>query len=343
MDQASRERTTDLRARFRRALRAGDDLVRGSVTAEPTEAFARAVAIGLGGDPKWLPCHYLYDAAGSRLFEEITAQPEYYPTRSEAAILEAHATEIREITGPVHLVELGSGYSVKTEHLLAAYSGEGEALRYVPVDVSASALVEAQQSIAKAFDDVEFTGIHGTYGNAFPVFRELSPQMVVFLGSSIGNLNPSEAARFWTSVTEHLPVGDFFLLGADLVKDRAVLEAAYDDAAGVTARFTKNYFARINRELGARLDLDAIEHVAAWNPAKERIEIWARFLAEQEIRIRALDASFRIAAGEEILVEVSHKYRVPELRRELARFGLHTRRVFTDEREWFALLLLEHR
>jgi L-histidine N-alpha-methyltransferase len=332
---------SDFPTRFKEAVGSGAVLVQAPGTSESLQAFARSVAAGLSDEPKWLHYRFLYDAEGSRLFEEITRQPEYYPTRTEAGILAEHAAGIRRFTGPVTLVELGSGYSVKTEYLLSAYSQSDETVRYVPVDVSDSALRAASRNIAESFSDVDFTGINGTYRSAFPVLRQLSPQMVIFLGSSIGNFNEAETTTFWRSVADHLPAGDFFLLGVDLVKDAAVLEAAYNDAAGVTAKFTNNYFTRINRELGGELDVSQIKHHAIWNSALERVEIYARFRTEQRLYVEPLDQTFEIGAGELVLLEISRKYRLPKLQRELAAFGFDLRRVFTDEEKWFALLLLE--
>ncbi|MFQ5504806.1 MAG: L-histidine N(alpha)-methyltransferase [Planctomycetota bacterium] len=332
---------SDFASRFREAVSSNTVLVEASSSHDTVVTFARSVAAGLSGDPKWLHCRFLYDAEGSRLFEAITEQPEYYPTRTEASILERHADEIRAITGPLTLVELGSGYSVKTEHLLSAYSGGRVETDYVPVDVSVGALREASRSISNTFPEVNFTGISGTYASAFPVFHQLSPQMVVFLGSSIGNFRHAESVAFWNSIAGHLPVGDFFLLGVDLVKDAAVLEAAYNDAAGVTARFTTNYFARMNRELGANIHVDQIDHVAVWNPELDRMEISARFNAAQRIYVEPLDKSFEIDCGELILLEISRKFRLPKLSADLTRFGFTVRKTFTDEKGWFALLLLE--
>ncbi len=332
---------SEFAARFQQAAGSGATLVEAPETGDSLITFARSVAAGLADRPRWLHCRFLYDAEGSRLFEEITRQPEYYPTRTEAAILATAADEIRHITGPRTLVELGSGYSVKTEHLLSAYSSDGSEVHYVPVDVSVEALRQARDSIGEHFSRVRFTGINGTYASAFPVFAELSPQMVIFLGSTIGNFNEAEAHAFWTSVARHLPAGDFFLLGLDLVKDPATLEAAYDDAAGVTARFTRNYFARMNRELGAEIDLSQIEHVAVWNAERERVEIYAHFRSAQRIHIAPLDETVEIAAGERILMEISRKFRRPQVERQLARYGLEVRRTYTDDNDWFALLLLQ--
>lgn len=331
---------TDLVQRFQQALSSGTPVVKAGA-ADTLMSFARSVAAGLSDQPRWLHCRFLYDAEGSRLFEIITAQPEYYPTRVEASLLERHSTEIREITGPRTIVELGSGYSVKTEHLLSAYATDDDATRYVPVDVSVAALQEASRSIQENFGGVTFTGINGTYASALPILRHLSPQLVVFLGSTIGNFNEGESAAFWRSVAGHLPTGDFFLLGVDLVKGAEILEAAYNDAAGMTARFTKNYFARINRELGSNIDLDVIEHQATWNALRQRMEIFSTFHETQEVRIEPLDLTFVIQKGERILLEISRKFRISELVEELRRYGFDLRRTFSDEREWFGLLLLE--
>ncbi len=332
---------SDFLQRFRKAVASGQELVEARQAGDTLATFARSVAAGLSDEPKWLHCRFLYDAEGSRLFELITQQPEYYPTRIEASILAACSDEIREITGPRTLVELGSGYSVKTEHLLATYSRGGSALRYIPVDVSESALHEAHKSVSLNFPQVDFTGISGAYASAFRVLRQLSPQMVVFLGSTIGNFNEAETTAFWQSVAGHLPAGDFFLLGVDLVKDVDVLEAAYNDAARVTAQFTKNYAARMNRELGSHIDVSKVEHVATWNPDLERMEISLRFSRAQDIYVEPFNQNFHVAAGEQVLIEISRKFRLPKLTEELGRFGFDVRKTFTDAKEWFALLLLE--
>lgn len=302
--------------------------------------FARAVAVGLSDTPRWLPSRFLYDARGSALFEEITRQPEYYPTRTEAAILERVAPAIAAATGPASLIELGSGYSVKTSHLLDAYTAAHRRATYVPVDVSRTALDVAQTRIAERHPDVDVEPIVGRYEEAFPLVRRDAACVVVFLGSTIGNFNHGESLAFWQRVTDSLGSGDHFLLGVDLVKDRAVLEAAYNDAAGVTPRFTKNLFVRLNRELGAGIDLQAVEHVARYNEEWQRIEISARFRTAQTVHITPLDLSIDIGAGEQVMTEISRKFVVRDLTRYLACFGLETERVWTDEREWFAVILV---
>lgn len=308
-----------------------------------TLEFARAAAIGLSDTPRWLPSRYLYDARGSALFEEITRQPEYYPTRTEAEILERSGTEIAEATGSATLVELGSGYSVKTSHLLQAFVRTHGPVTYVPVDVSRAALDAAQARIAELHPEVTVSPIEGRYEEAFPLFRRHAPSMVMFLGSTIGNFNHGESLIFWRQVANVLLPGDCFLLGVDLVKDSAVLEAAYNDAAGVTPRFTRNLFQRMNRELGADIDLDVLEHVARYNAEWQRIEISARFRAAQTVHIRPLGLAIDIGEGEQVMTEISRKFVVPDLKRYLACFDLRTESVWTDEREWYAVMLLRKR
>lgn len=305
------------------------------------EEFARAVAIGLSSRPRWLPTRYLYDEEGSRLFEKISELPEYYQTRTEAAILADCAAQIRETTGPVTLIELGSGSSVKTDYLLGTYTAVDQEVQYVPVDVSESILRRASELISARHPNVKVRAINGTYESAFPLFKQFSPSMVLFLGSTVGNLHQTEEMRFWDSVSRSLVPGDFFLLGVDLVKDVETIEAAYNDSVGVTAEFTKNIFARINRELGAEIDVTSIEHVAQWNAEWRRIEISGRFLEGQEIRLAPLGKTFKINAGEEIITEICRKFEVEALQRYLECFDLSVERTYTDQRSWFALLLLQ--
>jgi L-histidine N-alpha-methyltransferase len=302
--------------------------------------FAEAVTLGLSDTPRWLPSRFLYDARGSELFEHICQLPEYYLTRTETAILRRVAPELRGLTGPVTLVELGAGSSVKTDHLLAAYAGNGDRVRYVPVDVSASILRVAAERIEETFPSVNVAGVHGEYDRAFPLLAAYAPTMLLFLGSTVGNLNHAESVPFWRRVSAALPAGGWVLLGVDLVKDPAVLEAAYNDSQGVTAAFTRNLFARMNRELGSAIDLGAVEHVARWNAAWQRMEISARFRSRQTIDVLPLGRRFVLEAGEQIMTEISRKFVLPDLRSYLQCFGLETVYVATDERGWFGVLLL---
>ncbi len=309
-------------------------------TQDDTLAFARAVGLGLSDRPRWLPSRYLYDAEGSALFEEITQLPEYYPTRTEAGILAAAASAIRAITGPVTLIELGSGSSTKTSHLLEAYGAGGDPVHYVPVDVSDTILQAAYVALQQRHPGVQVTPVQGTYADAFPLFEAHSPSMALFLGSTLGNFNQTEAAWFWEKVSRHLRPGDYFLLGVDLVKDPAILEAAYNDADGVTARFTRNLFARMNRELGSALDLASITHVARYNAPWQRIETHARFETAQDVHLAPLERRHRVEAGAEVMIEISRKFEIAQIEALLHYYGFHLAQAFTDPRGWCAVLLL---
>ncbi len=303
-------------------------------------AFARSVAIGLCDTPRWLPSRFLYDDIGSGLFERICELPEYYLTRTEATILERSADEIARITGPVALIELGSGSSVKTDRILSAYTGTGRAVQYVPVDVSAAILEVARRRIERRFPLVKVRRVHGEYERAMPLLREHHPAMLLFLGSTIGNLNHAESLTFWGQVGRSLPRGGWVLLGVDLVKDPAVIDAAYNDAAGVSAAFTRNIFERMNRELGSGLDVSRIAHEARWNEDWQRVEIGGRFEIAQDVYVAPLKRSFRVEAGELVMTEISRKFVAASLSRYLECFGLETVRMMTDDNNWFAVLLL---
>jgi L-histidine N-alpha-methyltransferase len=311
-------------------------------------ADARA---GLTATPKSLPPKWFYDAQGSALFEKITELPEYYPTRAERSILSSVAAEIARLSEARVLIELGSGSSEKTRLLLSALRAAGSLRAYVPVDVSESALVLAEDALA-----VEYPGlaVHAVvsdfdqYLGLEPSARAATadangaqggPRLVAFLGSTIGNMVPDERAAFLRRVRASLRPGDSFLLGTDLVKDPGVLVAAYDDAAGVTAAFNKNVLAVLNAELGADFDLDAFEHVARWDAANEWIEMRLRSTTAQQVLVRDLELDVRFADGEEMRTEVSAKFRRSGVESELAAAGLALRAWWTDAGGQFGLSL----
>jgi iron(II)-dependent oxidoreductase len=326
-------------AGFRRERHAGFELV-VDAPEDPVAGFAQSVVRGLGDHPRWLHCRYLYDRHGSAIFERICEQPEYYQTRTEAALLAAHATDIRRLVPGATVVELGSGNSVKTHHLLRAWTAGGAAARYVPVDISFEILARSCRELADAFPGLTVRGVAASYERALPLLRDLSPLVLVFLGSTIGNLNPGETSDFLDRVSASLAPGDHFLVGIDLVKDVRTLEAAYNDRAGHSAAFTRNLFARMNRELGTALDLDAVEHVAYYNMELDRIEIFGRFTREAVVALPDLGRRFRIGPGEMILTEISRKFQVDEVAANAARFGFAPAGTFVDPTKAFALLLL---
>ncbi|MEO6603215.1 MAG: ergothioneine biosynthesis protein EgtB [Polyangiaceae bacterium] len=288
-------------------------------------AFSLSIAQGLDARPRRLDASYLYDAAGSALFDRITQQPEYYLTRTEDRLLRLHAAEIREAAGSGVLVELGSGASLKTQRLLDAWSLAGPSV-YVPVDVDAQAIEQACAALRSRYPDrtrLRLQGIAATYERALSSLRGSQKMTLVFLGSSMGNLGWQEYPAFCEVVASSLAPGDHFLVGLDLVKSPARIEAAYNDAAGVTAAFTRNLFARMNRELGTCIPEAAIEHVAYYDTERERVEIFAQARQEFTIQVPALGREFRIARGERILTEVSHKFRPDAFVATLERLGLH--------------------
>jgi iron(II)-dependent oxidoreductase len=332
----------DALAGFRREHHPGFSLL-VDAPEDPAASFALSVARGLSDHPRWLHCRYLYDARGSELFERICEQPEYYQTRTEAALLAAHAAEIRRLVPGATVVELGSGTSVKTRHLLDAWTAGAARAEYVPVDIDLDVLRRSCAALARAYPSLTIRGIATSYERAFPLLRDGSPFMLVFLGSTIGNLNPHETSDFLDRVSASLAPGDHFLLGIDLVKDVRTLEAAYNDEAGYSAAFTRNLFARMNRELGAGLDLAHVEHVAYYNEQLDRIEIFGRFTRQAIVDLRSLGRRFRIAPGEMVLTEISRKFQVDEVAANAARFDLETVRAFTDPTRAFAVLLLRMR
>jgi len=309
----------------------------------PVIDFAEAVATGLNGEPKTISCRFLYDNRGCALFEEICRQPEYYLTNTEATILQNCASEIADLTGPVSIAEFGSGTAVKTRHLLKAYLKHAGEFLYIPIDINAAAIEKTTRFLEQEMPGIRVAGFTDTYEKAFPLFKQVSPMMAVFLGSTIGNFDESELLLFLKRLADHLEEKDFFLLGADLHKGKVTLEAAYNDAAGVTASFTLNLFERMNRELNAGIDLDGVRHEALYNSEKRRIEIYARFTKKQEIALEPTGQTVTVEAGERIRIEISRKFYVEELRELLQRFGFQVRRVYMDEMKWFALILAERK
>jgi L-histidine Nalpha-methyltransferase len=304
---------------------------------DATGAALRAdVLNGLTRTPKTLPPKWFYDALGSELFDRITELHEYYPTRAEREILLGRAAEITGASGARTLVELGSGSSDKTRHLLDAMPGLHA---YVPVDVSESALRQAGEALVAERPGLEVHALIADFTAGIRLPETPGPRLVAFLGGTIGNLVPEERAAFLTSVRALLAPGDALLLGTDLVKDEGVLVAAYDDAAGVTAAFNKNVLSVMNRELGADFDPGAFDHVAVWDAEREWIEMRLRSRTAQTVKVPALDLAVDFAAGEELRTEVSAKFRREGVKAELATAGLNLTHWWTDAEGRFALSL----
>ncbi len=353
--------------------------------------FAREVAAGLTAPSKRLPCRYFYDEAGSQLFDAICDLPEYYLTRTEREILRRCAPEIADRLPPVTLVELGSGSAAKTRLLLDAFAARQGRLRYVPVDISRSALEESARALLAEYPQLEIVGLVAEYHDGLRYLRHLraqqaqtvrrpapgagrdgsapagdapteatveaeapagqpagentreyagQAQLILWLGSNVGNLERPEAAAFLRQVRETMSPADRLLVGIDLRKDRAILEPAYDDAQGVTARFNLNLLARINRELGGHFDLSAFEHRAIYNETAGRIEMYLVSRRAQRVRIDRLGIEVPFAAGEAIHTENSYKYSLQEIEDLASAGALRVDRQWLDAGRRFSVNLL---
>jgi L-histidine N-alpha-methyltransferase len=304
-----------------------------------TAALRADARAGLTSDPKVLPPKWFYDDEGCRLFDEITRLPEYYPTRTERAIRTQRAADIAARTSADTLVELGSGTSEKTRLLLDALSEHGTLQRFVPFDVSESTLRDAAAAIELEYPGVDVHAVVGDFERHLDRLPTGGTRLVAFLGGTIGNLDPDARMRFYRAIATGLRPGDAFLLGTDLVKDAARLEAAYDDDAGVTAAFNRNVLAVLNRELDADFVPERFAHVARWNRAEEWIEMRLRAESAHTVRIGELDLEIKFADGEEMRTEISAKFRREGVEAELAAAGLILTSWWTDPADDFALSL----
>jgi dimethylhistidine N-methyltransferase len=300
------------------------------------ESFRDAVLAGLGRAPKELPCKLFYDARGSALFEQICEVPEYYLTRTEIAILETYAGDIAAQIGPhCRLIELGSGASRKVRILLDALDRPAA---YVPVDISRERLREAADGLAVDFPDLSVVAVCADYTRPFglpPLPGRFGKRVGFFPGSTIGNFEPEAVVQFLGNYAKLLGPGGEMLIGIDLKKDPAILNAAYNDAAGLNAAFNLNLLVRINRELGGDVDLDRFEHHAFYNEAKGRVELYIKSLADQIVGVAG--RRFRFAAGELIHTENSYKYAIPEFRALAARAGFRAIETWTDPDKLFSV------
>ena len=301
--------------------------------------MATDVRAGLTSRPKTLPPKYFYDARGSELFDEITRLPEYYPTRAERSILEAHVEEIAQLTSAETLIELGSGTSEKTRLLLRALSGAGTLRRFVPFDVDPVVLEEASAAVSREFPQLEVAPVVGDFEHHLGLLPRHPRRLLAFLGSTIGNLEPAQRSEFLADVRGTLQEDDAFLLGTDLVKDPARIVAAYDDAQGVTAEFNKNVLTVLDRELGANFKPDDFEHRAVWDAEHQWIEMRLESVSDQRVRVAALDLDVEFEAGEQMRTEISAKFRREGVTAELAQAGLRLTQWWTDPAGDFALSL----
>ena len=303
------------------------------------DALRADVRAGLTATPKTLPPKWFYDDRGCELFDAITRLPEYYPTEAERAILRAEAPTIVAASGADTVVELGSGTSDKTRVLLDAFAAAGRLERFIPFEISESTLRAAADELAGRYPGVEIHAVVGDFERHLGQIPSDGRRMVAFLGSTIGNFDPHQRARFLADLTAGMTPGDSLLLGTDLVKDVDRLEAAYDDAAGVTAEFNLNVLRVMNRELGADFEVGQFAHVARFDRDNEWIEMRLRSLVDQSVTITGLDLTVGFTAGEEVRTEISAKFRRAGVEAELAAAGLRLDRWMTDPAGDFALSL----
>jgi L-histidine Nalpha-methyltransferase len=310
----------------------------GAKEARDLDDFAAAVLAGFARRPRSIPCRFFYDARGSELFEEITKLDEYYPTRAETILLEAHRAEIAALVGPGRIVvEFGSGSSRKTSLLLGAL---GEVPAYVPIDIAAESLKEAAEWLSGQHEGLTILPLIAdfTTTRALPPVARRKRRLGFFSGSTIGNLTHAEAASFLANAARLLGKGSAFLVGVDLKKPVAILLPAYNDGKGVTASFNLNLLVRINRELGGTFDLSRFAHDAVYNETFGRVEMYLKSLAEQTVRV--LGRAFAFAAGERIHTENSHKYTVAEFQTLAGAAGWDPVKAWTDPDQLFSLHLL---
>lgn len=301
--------------------------------------FAQDIKRGLSADPKYLFPKYLYDELGSRLFEAICEVDEYYLTRAEDEILTTHAEEIvASIPECDRLIELGSGSAEKTRKIIEALIRQQGELLFVPVDISASALAESSHSLLDSYPELRINAYAADYFQALDALQlsDAKPVLVLFLGSNIGNFEPAEALNFMRTIRRVLRPGDALLLGADLKKDRATLEAAYDDSLGVTRSFIVNELERINRELGANFDLWAFGLRAVYNEELGRVEVNLESLRSQTVEIRGLELRLDFKAGERIHVENAYKFDLDDLRKLGSQSGFELERTWLDKKGRFS-------
>lgn len=315
--------------------------LRVSVHSRPGEGSTLAADVlhGMTSSPKRVPPKHFYDARGSELFDRICDTPEYYPTRTELGLLESAAREIIETVRPTHLIELGSGAARKTRALLDAVEAARLDTVYVPFDVSESMLVKSARELLQSYDWLRVQGVVGDYEHHLREIPTGERHLFVFLGGTIGNFGPERAVEFLQRVRDAMVPGDRLLLGTDLVKSHAVLNAAYNDEAGVTAEFNKNVLLVMNRELDADFDPDLFEHVAFFDPDKSQIEMHLRARRAHSATIGQLGLGVELAAGEMIHTEISRKFTYDSLRRMLEDAGLELLDWYVPDNQYFALSL----
>ncbi|MGB7085028.1 MAG: L-histidine N(alpha)-methyltransferase [Phormidesmis sp.] len=320
-------------------------LIIRNLTKDDAAESGQDVIAGLSSQPKSLPPKYFYDERGSQLFEQICQLLEYYPTRTETAILQACAEAIAHITGPCEIAELGSGSATKTRILLDAYQSAGHPLRYLPIDVSGTMLEASAHQLLSEYSTLTIDGLVGTYQSALAHLppTQLPTRMLCFLGSTLGNLQPSECDTFLSKISHTLQPQEYFLLGLDLQKEVSILEAAYNDSQAVTAAFNLNMLAHLNWRFDGDFKTDSFAHIAQYNREDNQIEMYLESKRDQTVCLKSLNLTAQFNRKERLLSEISRKFDLQELSLILAKHHLPVVQTFTDQNGWFGLLLCQRR
>lgn len=308
-----------------------------------TKTFAQEVAQSLGNMPKSLNPKFFYDKQGSILFDAISTLPEYYLTRTEIGLLRQFRNDFPNITnGAYRLVELGSGSSIKTKLILDSLKENQETLEYIPIDIS-EILEDSSKKLIHEYENLSITGIIDSYcgGLEFLQHYDEKQNLIAFLGSSFGNFEESEGESFLRTINSFMKDSDLFLIGLDLVKDKSILEKAYDDSKGITAKFNLNVLTRINSELGANFDLNEFSHVSLFNKEKNRIEMYLKSKTKQTIQIKLLGIEVSLEKNELIHTENSYKYTVPVIKNLFEKTNFSIKQVWTDHNNNYSLILVQ--
>ncbi|MGD8638159.1 MAG: L-histidine N(alpha)-methyltransferase [Nitrosopumilaceae archaeon] len=306
------------------------------------KTFAEDVSFSLNQNSKFISPKYFYDKTGSELFEKICDLPEYYPTRTEIQILKKIKSDLQKyLDASFRLVELGSGSSVKTRLILDVFSNFKRRIDYFPIDIS-EILTESSELLQKDYDRLHITGIVDTYEGGLEFIENYDDKknLIIFLGSSFGNFSPKDGKIFLEKINSVMKKSDLFLIGLDLVKNKKMLEQAYDDSQGITAKFNLNVLSRINDELDADFDLTNFKHVAMYNEKDQRIEMYLKSLVNQSVIISKANLSLKMNQDELIHTEHSHKYTISQIREMMKDAGFEIKEIWQDSQKLFSLSLV---
>ncbi len=313
--------------------------IRNHLNAAATDDIAREIHLGLTSSQKYLPSKYFYDSRGSKLFEEICRLPEYYLTRTEIGLLTDAAPHIMKSFNGGDLVELGSGANWKIRMLIDAAIDNGtREIRYVPFDVSESALKSAADELLKLYPGLEVMGIVADFFHHLEAMPDDRPKIIIFFGSTIGNLNEDESRQFLKNIASTKKPGDRFLLGIDMVKSKERLEDAYNDSMGITSEFNKNILNVLNSKLNADFNTSHFDHIAFFNEDKERVEMHLQTNRDVSVNIADLDLNIALMKGETIHTEICRKFSKEKIEHMISESGFDINHWYSDTKEWFSLL-----